>query len=236
MQKKYKAELEAMRDFYDELGLTPDYNCNTDGRILGTLVEIKLNNKEGLPLKQLKRYIVSYNAKALPLPRYSLFVNINQREFAFIDNINWKVITNGKWKDPKDLLRFLNKKDYIKGWIDEFSIISYNDLFYSKHISAKKEDFIKEIQNPKELNIKSYQWNKTGEMERSILDCLGATALKKRLGAFFTPDKYVKISTEYLRNAIARVPKGYDYIILDRCAGTGNLQKFLTAEELSHSV
>jgi hypothetical protein len=60
--------------------------------------------------------------------------------------------------------------------------------------------------------------------------------LKKRLGAFFTPDEYVKISTEYLRNAIKSVPDGYDYIILDRCAGTGNLQKFLTDEEASHCI
>ena len=71
---------------------------------------------------------------------------------------------------------------------------------------------------------------------RKLWTNVEVTALKKRLGAFFTPDKYVKISTEYLRNAIARVPKGYDYIILDRCAGTGNLQKFLTAEELSHCI
>lgn len=236
MKKRYKAEIEGMRDFWEELGITPDYSCNTDGCVGGTLVEIKLNNSGGLPIKQFKRYIKSYNAVAKPLPRYSLFVNVNQREFTFIDNSNWKTITNGKWKNPQDLLKFLNKKEYMKGWIDEFSIVSYNDLFYGKHLSAKKEDFIKEIKNPKELNIKPYQWNKTGDMERSMLDCLGAKALKKRLGAFFTPDEYVKISTNYLRNAITRVPKGWDYIILDRCAGTGNLQKFLTNEELSHCI
>ena len=248
MKKKYKAEIEAMRDFWDELKndindeekpddeKKPDYSCNTDGRIDGTLVEIKLNNSGGIPFKQFKRYIKSYNSVALPLPRFSLFINVNQREFTFIDNSNWKVVTNGKWKKPQDLLKFLNKKDYIKGWIDEFSIVKYNDLFYSKHSSAKKEDFIEEIKNPKELNIKPYQWNKTGDMERSILDCLGSKALKKRLGAFFTPDEYVEISTKYLRNAITKVPKGYDYIILDRCAGTGNLEKFLTNEELSHCV
>ena len=236
MKEKYKTEMEAMRDFYEELGITPDYSCNTDGRIGGTLAEIKLNNSSGLPIEQLKRYIRSYNAIALPLPCYSLFININQREYTFINNSNWKIITNGKWKDPKDLLKFLNKNDYIKGWIDEFSIVNYNDLFYSNHLSAKKDDFIEEIKNPKELEIEPYPWNKTGDMERSILDCLGARSLKKRLGAFFTPDEYVKISTKYLRNAISRIPKDWDYIILDRCAGTGNLQKFLTNEELSHCI
>ena len=64
----------------------------------------------------------------------------------------------------------------------------------------------------------------------------GPEEMKKMLGAFFTPDEYVKISTEYLRNAIERVPEGYDYIILDRCAGTGNLEKFLTDDELSHCI
>ena len=253
MKKRYKTELEAMRDFWDESSIKLcnhpkkdgchddciDYSCNTDGRVSGTLVEIKLNNSGGLPLKQLKRYIKSYNSIAKPLPHYSLFININQREFTFIDNSNWKIITDGKWKQPKDLLTFLNKKDdddYIKGWINEYSIVKYNDLFYSKHLSAKKEDFIEEIKNPKELNIKPYHWNGTGDMERSILDCLGSNELKKRLGAFFTPDEYVEISTKYIRNAIGKVPKDYDYIILDRCAGTGNLEKFLTNEELEHCV
>lgn len=235
MKNTYKTEPEAMQDFYEELNITPDYSCNTDGSIDGTLLEFKLNTRD-VPLKQLKRYIKSYNSVAKLLPRYSLFININLRTFTFIDNSNWKTITKGKWENPQDLLIFLNKKEYIKGWIDEFSIVAYNDLFYSKHVSVKKEDFIEEIKKPKELNIKPYQWNKKGDMERSILDCLGGKELKKRLGAFFTPDRYVKISTEYLRNAIARVPKNNDYIILDRCAGTGNLEKFLTTEELSHCI
>ena len=242
MKIRYKREEEAMQDFYEELGIIPDYSCNTDGCIDGTLVEFKLNTR-GLPIKQLKRYIESYNSGAYKLPLYSLFISVNHREFTFMENNinnknkpNLKIIDKGKWKHPQDLLKFLDKKDYIKGWIEEKSIVAYNDKFYGKHLSVKKEDFIKEIKNPKELNIKPYPWNKTGVMERRILDCLGGKALKKRLGAFFTPDKYVKISTEYLRHAISKVPKGYDYIILDRCAGTGNLQKFLTPEELLHCI
>jgi len=236
MRKKYKSEIEAMRDFYEVLDIIPDYSCNTDGRVNGTLVEIKRNDSGGLPIKQLKRYIKSYNAVALPLPRYSLVIYINQRKFVHINNINWTVTNKGKWKDPQDLQNYLNNKEYMKGKINEYSIVAYNDLFYSKHLSAKKEDFIEEIKTPKELNIEPYSWNKTGDMERSMLDCLGSTALKRRLGAFFTPDEYVEKSTGYLRSAISRVPEDYDYIILDRCAGTGNLQKFLTSEELSHCI
>jgi len=236
VKDKYKTELEGQRDFYEELDTIPDYSCNTDGRVKGTLVEIKLNKSGGLPIGQLQRYIESYNAIAAPLPRFSLVIYLNKHEYVFIDNDNWKKITDGTWDKPKELLRFLDKKEYMKGWIDEYSIVSYNDKFYSNHLSGKKEDFIEEIKKPKELYIKPYSWNKTGDMERSILDCLGSSELKKRLGAFFTPDEYVKISTEYVRNAISRFPKEYDYIILNRCAGTGNLEKLLTPEELSHCV
>lgn len=236
LRRTYRSEIEAMRHFYEILDILPDYSCNTDGRVGGTLVEFKLNIR-AVPFDQLEKYRKSYNSAALPIPRYSLFVNINQRKFMFIDNMDWKTLEEGEWEDPEDLKKYLNKKDYLPGWIDEWSIISYNDRFYANHLSGKKEDFIKEIRSPKELNIKPYEeWTETCDLARNMLDCLGSNALRKRLGAFFTPDEYVRIATEYIRSAIARVPAGYDYIILDRCAGTGNLEKFLTDEQLSHCV
>lgn len=68
------------------------------------------------------------------------------------------------------------------------------------------------------------------------MDKLNDRLHKKNLGAFYTPELYVKKAIELLRVAIANVPSGNDYIILDRCAGTGNLEKLLTNEELSHCV
>lgn len=249
LKAHYETELEGMRDIYGWISqkfpnVIPDYSCNTDGRVGGTLIEFKRNNSSGLPnvKKQAKRYLCAYNAAALPIPRYSLYIAINSRECTFIDNSNWctkkklKTIIKCKWETREDLVKFLNRDEWLPGQINECSIVSYNDLYYSNHLSVRKDDFIKEIGAPEELYIEPYHWNKKGDMERSMLDCLGGKALKKRLGAFFTPDKYVKISTRYVRGAISRVPKGYDYLILDRCAGTGNLQKFLTPEELSHCI
>lgn len=244
MKKKYHTELEGQRDFYEALApymsedeeWKPDYSCNTDGRIDGTLVEFKRNKSAGLPINQLKRYVESYNATASPIPQYSLVIYLNQHEYVFIDNENWKKIQWGTWNEPGDLIRFLNKDEYMKGWIDEYSIVAYNDKFYDGKDATDKQLFIKEIKNPKELYIEPYKWKKTGDMERSILDCLGGIELKKRLGAYFTPNQYVTRSTEYLRNTISRVPEGHDYVILDRCAGTGNLEKLLTPEELSHCI
>lgn len=68
------------------------------------------------------------------------------------------------------------------------------------------------------------------------MDKLNDRLQKKNLGAFYTPMPYAKKSLELVRKAIARVPEGNDYIILDRCAGTGNLEEGLTAEELSHCI
>ena len=68
------------------------------------------------------------------------------------------------------------------------------------------------------------------------MDKLNDTIQKKNLGAFYTPEIYAKKSHELLRKAIDRVPSGNDYVIIDRCAGTGNLEKTLTDEELSHCI
>lgn len=47
---------------------------------------------------------------------------------------------------------------------------------------------------------------------------------KKDLGAFYTPIPYAKKAAELVQMAVDRIPDGNDYIILDRCAGTGNLE------------
>ena len=68
------------------------------------------------------------------------------------------------------------------------------------------------------------------------MDKLNDKLHKKELGAFYTHPLYSKKALELVRVAINRVPEGNDYIILDRCAGTGNLEEFLTDEELSHCI
>ncbi|MFV8480670.1 hypothetical protein ACNQ2O_03525 [Mycoplasma sp. AA7A] len=43
MQKQYISEIQGMFDFYAELGVTPNYDLNTDGVIKGTIIEFKKN-------------------------------------------------------------------------------------------------------------------------------------------------------------------------------------------------
>lgn len=59
------------------------------------------------------------------------------------------------------------------------------------------------------------------------MDCLNDHLKKKDLGAFYTPLPYCQKAVELVEIAVSRVPQGNNYIILDRCAGTGNLQSAL---------
>jgi hypothetical protein len=67
------------------------------------------------------------------------------------------------------------------------------------------------------------------------MDELNDPMSQKVLGAYYTPDCYVKLSTKLLLDAVSKV-KTKDYVIIDRCAGTGNLEKFLDDETLSHCI
>lgn len=250
MLNYYNSEIQGMIDFWNDLQIEPDYELNTDGRFKGNLIEFKLVFQDIKKHKeQLSRYVSSYNSCALPIPKYGYLISINERRYIKIDNETKQEICSGTWREPKDFLcDFMNQTETIKGWIDEFSIVAYNNKLckeYSKNIKTK-EDVKNEFVNPQFLNVRPFEWDKQVEREKMSPDnigwlhfnmnMLGPFLLKKQLGAFFTPKKYVKIATEMVRDAISKVPKGNDYIIFDRCAGTGNLERFLFADELSHCV
>lgn len=258
MKKIYNTEIEGMIDFYKELGLesSVDYECNTDGRLNGCLNEFKLNFTDLLShKKQVVRYLKAYNSMAKPIPEKTLLIDLNNRKY--IEGtvsttkdgvfVNWEE-KQEHWETPSELIKFFYLLNYCNGWIDEMSIISYNNLFCLENNkkTTSKDEVKKELISPKLLKIHSFDWYAQINKENSNriennwltfnMNMLGSDILKKQLGAFFTPDKYLKKSTEYLRNAIKKVPENMDYVIIDRCAGTGNLEKFLTDEELKHCI
>ena len=147
----------------------------------------------------------------------------------------------------EQLVSVLKSDEYTKINIDENCIVGWAEEYYRLRPDARKEHFIGdgtgkhkvtgEIRQPKlfERYILPY----TGETNVKfdyLMDCLNDFLQKKDLGAFFTPGPYAAKSRELLRKAIARVPKGNDYVIIDRCAGTGNLERGLTSEELGHCI
>ena len=123
--------------------------------------------------------------------------------------------------------------------IDENCIVGWAERYYREKPNASKGDFLGddtgtavkvtgEIRDPRHFKglINPYT-GKSNEKFKYLMDCLNDRLSKKDLGAFYTPIPYAKKAAELVQMAVDRVPNGNDYIILDRCAGTGNLEAAL---------
>lgn len=149
--------------------------------------------------------------------------------------------------DQEKLVKTLKSKNFTKINIDENCIVGWGQRFYKENPTARKADFIGdqsgkvnilgEIRKPNKLKdyIEPYKGEDNVKF-RYLMDKLNDDLQKKNLGAFYTPELYAEKSLELVRKAIDRVPAGNDYVIIDRCAGTGNLEQYLTDEELSHVI
>lgn len=149
--------------------------------------------------------------------------------------------------DAEELTGLLKTRDFVKVHIDENCVVGWATSFYKTVPGSRKEDFIGdetgkhqtlgEIRRPQVF--REYLLPYTGPTNvrfQYLMDRLNDDLQKKDLGAFYTNRVYADKSLELVRKAISRVPKGNDYIILDRCAGTGNLESGMTEEELSHCI
>ena len=144
---------------------------------------------------------------------------------------------------------------YLPVDIDENCIVGWAERYYRELPKANKGDFLGddngtavkvtgEIREPKHFRglINPYT-GKSNEKFKYLMDCLNDRLSKRDLGAFYTPMPYARKATELVQMAVERVPFGNDYIILDRCAGTGNLESALIGlydkngdELISHCV
>ena len=143
---------------------------------------------------------------------------------------------------------------YVPIDLDEDCIVGWAERYYREIPKATKGDFLGdgtgkinlngEIRDPKHFAglINPYT-EPTNEKFKYLMDCLNDRLNKKDLGAFYTPMPYCEKASELVMRAVERVPKGNDYIILDRCAGTGNLESALIGkydrngdELISHCV
>lgn len=143
---------------------------------------------------------------------------------------------------------------YIPIDIDENCIVGWAERYYRENPTASKGDFLGdgkgklningEIREPKHFKGLINPYTKpTNEKFKYLMDCLNDHLSKKDLGAFYTPEPYCEKASELVLKAVKRVPDGNDYIILDRCAGTGNLESALIGkhdkngdELISHCV
>lgn len=143
---------------------------------------------------------------------------------------------------------------YIPVDLDENCIVGWAERYYREVPTATKGDFLGdgtgkintngEIRDPRHFKglINPYT-EPTNEKFKYLMDCLNDRLNKKDLGAFYTPKAYCEKASELVMKAVERVPAGNDYVIIDRCAGTGNLEAALIGkfdkngdELISHCV
>lgn len=165
----------------------------------------------------------------------------------FIGGEPEQIFNYSKSVETENFISVLKENTFTKIHIDENCIVGWAEHYYRIKQTARKEDFlgddkgkhktIGEIRNP--TVFKDYIYAYEGETNvkfNYLMDKLNDTILKKNLGAFYTHPLYAQKAAELVRKAIERVPEGNDYIILDRCAGTGNLESALSDEELKHCI
>ena len=131
--------------------------------------------------------------------------------------------------------------------LDENCIVAWAERYYREVKTASKGDFlgdetgesgtVGEIREPKHFKNRILPYTeKTNERFKYLMDKLNENLKKKDTGAFYTPIPYCELAANLVKKAIERVPEGNDYVIIDRCAGTGNLESVLDAEILSHCI
>lgn len=256
MSKKFLSEKQGQVDFFTDLKISTDVELthNTDGVYKGTLFEFKLTIPDiNKALFQAIKYLSHRRIKGESVPAQILLVALNE-EIAYLfnsgrflediekiyagaasknnSNFSTKIkpekVDYSSLKGLNRLTEILDIENYTKVHIDVFDVVGWANRFYQENPTASKIKLFKELRSPKHFSSYIYPWEGDEKDFKYIMDLLNDKQHKKELGAFYTPPAYCFKATELVRKAIQRIPKGHDYIILDRCAGTGNLEEFLT--------
>ena len=127
-------------------------------------------------------------------------------------------------------------QQWVAVHIDSDDIIGWATTYYKENKGARKAEFlgdstiIGEIRQPRKLKGRILPYTgKDNAAFQYIMDKLNDYVERADLGAFYTPMPYATKSNELVYDAIRRFQQSGndDYIILDRCAGTGNLEATL---------
>lgn len=263
--KAYLAEIDGQREFYSRIGINPDLSHNTDGVDKGNLYENKLNiDNINKVLFQAIKYASRIRIRGEKLPANIILNDLN-REIVYIfqsadlladiEKVYFGAASKGNdeftttakhieidYSESSglyNLLKYVNSNNFVKYHIDKYNIIGLSQQYYK--LKPDKDSFVKgnnaEIRNPVILSDRIYPYEKDNNLEfEDIMDCLNPGLLQREQGAYYTPKAYVDEMHKLLYQAISEVPKGMDYVIIDRCAGTGNLEEGLSDEILKHCI
>lgn len=256
----FLTEREGQIKFFDDLRINADVELthNTDGVYKGTLFEFKLTIPDiNKALFQAIKYLSHRRIKGEPVPAQILLVALNEENAYLFDSGHFlaeieKIYAGAASKNNADfstkirpekidyskisglqrIIEILNYEHFTKINIDVFDVVGWANHFYTANPKASKSQLFEELRAPKLFKNYIYPWKGKDIDFKYINDLLNAKVLKKELGAFYTPAPYCRKAMELVRRAIKQLPKGHNYIILDRSAGTGNLEEFLTDKKV----
>lgn len=256
-----KSEIAGQKIFYLYLTQHIDFKINpecmdkyqSDGIVGNTIIECKLDEKEGGGPK--KAYQELYEtipnrlkSKGVRLPFYRIYVEL-ETFLVEVYDCHCKLLNTFNW--------FKNPDKFLPYFTDDNNTFEYD-------LADESVDLVEVIQNiykvfPIKTKIEAYKHLENGvfgwfkpfdfkhlNINRLILnnDKMNEKYVQKTEGAYFTPSQYVKVSTKYVMNAIEHALRseqegggGYDdYVIIDRCAGVGNLESQFPEEVYPHLI
>ena len=255
----FLSEREGQINFFDKFAIVnTELANNTDGVYKGTILEFKKTISDiNTVLFQAIKYLSHMRIKGESITANILLVALNE-EVAYLfkakdylaeietiyagaaskNNAGFTARTSPKtirYNSPegiRHITEILDDASFVKIHIDVFDVVGWANRFYRENPTASKIRLFKELREPKHFAAYVHPWKGDEKDFKYIMDLLNDTQHKKELGAFYTPPAYCRKATELVRKAIKQIPAGHDYIILDRCAGTGNLEEFLTDREV----
>lgn len=260
----YENEREGQVEFFRSMRLEDeiDLSDNTDGVYKGTLFEFKLtipNYKS--TLSQAVKYLSHMRMKGRSVPANIILVALNEsRAYLFraadfmgrVESVyvgaasrnNDDFDTDVKpeqidYGSPAGLRRILEAllvEKYVPVSIDAYDVVGWADRYYRENPLASKIQLFEELRSPHHFKGLIKPWDGDESDFRHIMDLLNDPEHRKQLGAFYTPPEYCELGANLVREAVSRIPEGNDYVIIDRCAGTGGLEAALDDELLSHVI
>ena len=150
-------------------------------------------------------------------------------------------------REMTKIIQFVSKApENTKVHINVHNVYGWSGFYYDNAGTYKqkpeKKAFFCELRNPtKTLANYIYPWTGSETDFKYIMDMLNDPMTQKKLGAFYTPPQYAKLACGLVKQAIDRALSAgkKDYVIIDRCAGTGNLEMYLddaNEDILSHVI
>ncbi|MCH4062927.1 MAG: hypothetical protein LKG48_05005 [Lachnospiraceae bacterium] len=145
----------------------------------------------------------------------------------------------------QDILKFVQQAPKtVKVKINAHNVYGWSQYYYdhapAEGQKAEKKAFFQELRNPRKTLAEYIEpWMGQETDFKYIMDMLNDPMTQKKLGAFYTPPEYAKLSAALVRKAIKRIPAGNDYVVIDTCAGGGNLEMYLDdggEDVLSHVI